>query len=262
MKSKQQTIEKEFSLFKSNITEQIKEKFGTEIPSMINNTFENKIMPIQKNFKKEIDKLNEDMNNINSNFDQKIADLKTNFSKEISLNGEKNNEEFEQIKNNYKSLKEALSITNEKLLNMVTILSFNNLKKEINERFENELKAINLEFTILKSSLNNVKNQLFDHLSDSRDHDNLVSLMKIMDSISMSIQKLMDFKKTFEEKDKRKAIIDNSKYVKLDGFNETINNIHKHMDNNKKEFSEISSDIDNIRSKDLNIKVNLRDLKY
>ena len=261
MKTKQQNMEKEFSIFKSNITEQIKEKMGNEIPSMINNTFENKIILIQKNNKKDIDKINEDINNMNNTFDQKIADLKANLSKEISLNDEKNKLEFEQIKNNYTSLKESLSLTNEKLLNVVTILSFNNLKKEINEKFESEKKIINLELSIIKSSLTNVKNQLYDHLSDSRDHDNLVRLMKIMDSISMSIQKLMDFKKAFEEKDKRKAIIDNSKYVKQEGFNEAINNIHKHMDSNKKEVSEMRIDIDNIRTKDLNIKANLRDLK-
>ena len=261
IKSKQQTLDKDFSLFKLNITEQIKDKLGTEIPTMINTAFENKIISIQKNNKNEFDKINEDIININNNFEQKLTDLNNNILKDLSLKDEKSKEELEQIKNNYLSLRENLSLTNEKLSNMVTSLSFNNSKKEINEKFEGERKETNLELSILRSNINNVKNQLFDHLSDSRDHDNIVSLMKIMDSISQSIQKLMDFKKSYEEKDKRKAIADNNKFVKQEGFNEAINSLHKRMDNNRKEFSEIRLDIDSIRSNDLNVKANLRDLK-
>ena len=85
--------------------------------------------------------------------------------------------------------------------------------------------------------------------------------MKIMDSISASIQKLMEFKKAYQEKERRKAIADSNKYVKQKEFNEAINSIHKHMVSNRKEFSELRLDLDSIRSKDLNIKGNLRDLK-
>ena len=52
---------------------------------------------------------------------------------------------------------------------MVISLSFNNVKKEISEKFESERKEINIEFSILKTNMNNTKNQLFDHLSDSRE---------------------------------------------------------------------------------------------
>ena len=261
IKSKQQTLERDFSLFKTNTTGQLKEKLGNEIPSMIESAIENKINSIQKIIKRENNKINEDLNNLNNDLNQKISDLNNNITKQISLNEEKNNLELEQIKTNYQSIKENLSLINEKIGNMITTLTFNNFKKEINEKIENEKKVINLEISIIKNTLNNVKNQLNDHLYDSRDHDNLVSLMKIVDNISINIQKLLEFKKIFEEKDKRKAIVDNSKYVKQDGFNEAINNIHRSIDNNKKEFSEIRSDIDNIRTKDLNIKANLRDLK-
>ena len=261
IKSKQQTLDKDFSLFKLNIAEKIKDKLGTEIPSMINTAFENKILSIQKNNKNEFEKINEDIININNTFEQKLTELNNNILKDLSLKDGKSKEEFEQIKNNYLSLRENLSLTNEKLSNMVTSLSFNNSKKEINEKFESERKENNLELSILRSNINNVKNQLFDHLSDSRDHDNIVSLMKIMESISQSIQKLMDFKKAYEEKDKRKAIADNNKFVRQEGFNEAINSLHKRMDNNRKEFSEIRLDIDSIRSNDLNVKANLRDLK-
>ena len=261
IKSKQQTLERDFSLFKTNTTGQLKEKLGNEIPSMIESAIENKINSIQKIIKRENNKTNEDINNLNNDLNQKISDLNNNITKQISLNEEKNNLELEQIKTNYQSIKENLSLINEKIGNMITTLTFNNFKKEINEKIENEKKVINLEISIIKNTLNNVKNQLNDHLYDSRDHDNLVSLMKIVDNISINIQKLLEFKKIFEEKDKRKAIVDNSKYVKQDGFNEAINNIHRSIDNNKKEFSEIRSDIDNIRTKDLNIKANLRDLK-
>ena len=261
IKSKQQTLDKDLSLFKLNINEQIKEKLINDIPSIIDSTFENRISSLQKNIKKDIEKINEELNNKNNSHTQKLSDLKEIISKEISLKDEKSNGEIENIKNDYFTLRETLSLINEKLSNMVTNLSFNNLKKEINEKIENDKKIFNLEISILKSNVNNIKNQLFDHLSDSRDHDNIVSLMKIMESISNNIQKLMEFKKTIEEKDKRKALADNNKYVKQEGFNEAINNIHKHMDSNKKEFSEMKFDLDEIKSKDLIIKANLNDLK-
>ena len=261
LKSKHQTLDKDFNLFKMETTEQIKEKLENNIPSMIDTAFETKITSMQKSIKKDIDKINEDINTINTTYDQKLNDFKNNILKEISSKNEIYNQHFEKIKNSFASLRENLSLTNEKLSNMVTSLSFNNLKKDLIERIESEKKVINLEISILKSNVNNTKNQLFDHLSDSRDHDNLVNLMKIMDSISNNIQKLMEFKRLIEEKDKRKAIAENNKYVKQEGFNEAISNIHKYMDNNKKEFSEIRLDIDSIKSKDLNIKANLRDLK-
>ena len=262
LKSKHQTLDKDFNLFKSEDREKIKEKLENNIPSMIDTAFENKISSMQKNIKKDIDKINEDINTINTTYDQKLNDFKNSNLKEISLLKEDiYNQHFEKIKNSFISLRENLSLTNEKLSNMVTSLSFNNLKKELIERLESEKKVLNLEISILKSNVNNIKNQLFDHLSDSRDHDNLVSLMKLIEYISINIQKLMEFKRLIEEKDKRKAIAENNKYVKQEGFNEAISNIHKYMDNNKKEFSEIRLDIDSIKSKDLNIKANLRDLK-
>ena len=220
LKSKHQTLDKDFNLFKSEAREQIKEKLENNIPSMIDTAFENKISSMQKNIKKDIDKINEDINTINTTYDQKLNDFKNSNLKEISLLKEDiYNQHFEKIKNSFISLRENLSLTNEKLSNMVTSLSFNNLKKELIERLESEKKVLNLEISILKSNVNNTKNQLFDHLSDSRDHDNLVSLMKIMESISINIQKLMEFKRLIEEKDKRKAIAENNKYVKQEGFN-------------------------------------------
>jgi hypothetical protein len=103
IKSKQQTLDKDFSLFKLNIAEQIKDKLGTEIPTMINTAFENKIISIQKNNKNEFDKINEDIININNTFEQKLTDLNNNILKDLSLKDGKSIEEFEKIKNNYLS---------------------------------------------------------------------------------------------------------------------------------------------------------------
>ena len=261
VKSKQQTLDKDFSLFKQNVTEKIKSKLENDIPSMLDNAFEKKMALIQKNFNKNIDKINEDMNSLNENYDQRLTDLNNNILKELSLKEEMNNQEIEQIKNKYRSLKENLAITNEKLMNMITTLTFNNLKNELNDKIESEKKITNLDISILKNSLNALKAQITEHLDDTRDHDNLIIVMKTMETSTANLKKLLEFKKIFEEKDKRKAIVDTHKFVRQEGFNEAISNIHKSIDSNRKEFSEIRLDIDCLRTKDLNIKANLRDLK-
>ena len=261
VKSKQQTLDKDFSLFKQNVTEKIKSKLENDIPSMLDNAFEKKMALIQKNFNKNIDKINEDMNSLNENYDQRLTDLNNNILKELSLKEEMNNQEIEQIKNKCRSLKENLAITNEKLMNMITTLTFNNLKNEINDKLEGDKKITNLDISILKNSINSLKAQITEHLDDTRDHDNLIIVMKTMETSTANLKKLLEFKKIFEEKDKRKAIVDTHKFVRQEGFNEAISNIHKSIDSNRKEFSEIRLDIDCLRTKDLNIKANLRDLK-
>ena len=261
VKSKQQTLDKDFSLFKQNVSEKIKSKLENDIPSMLDNAFEKKMALIQKNFNKNVDKINEDINSLNENYEQRLTDLNNNILKELSLKEEINNQEFSQIKNKCHSLKENLAITNEKLLNMITTLTFNNLKNEINDKLEGDKKITNLDISILKNSINSLKAKLTEHLDDTRDHDNLIIVMKTMETSTANLKKLLEFKKVFEEKDKRKAIVDTHKFVRQEGFNEAISNIHKSIDNNQKEFSEIRLDIDCIRTKDLNIKANLRDLK-
>ena len=64
-----------------------------------------------------------------------------------------------------------------------------------------------------------------------------------------------------EEKERRKAIIDNAKFVKPETFNEAISNLKKMIENNKKEFSEIRFDMANIRENDLTNKASFKDLK-
>lgn len=261
VKSKQQSLDKDFSLFKQNVSEKIKSKLENDIPSMLDDAFEKKMALIQKNFNKNVDKINQDINTLNENYDQRLADLNNNILKELSLKEEINNQELDTMKNKYHSLKENLSITNEKLMNMITTLTFNNLKNELNDKIEGDKKITSLDISILKNSINALKTQLTDHIDDTRDHDNLIIVMKTMETSTANIKKLLEFKKTFEEKDKRKAIVDTHKFVRQEGFNEAISNIHKSIDSNKKEFSEIRLDIDCIRTKDLNIKANLRDLK-
>ena len=261
VKSKQQTLDKDFSLFKQNISEKIRVKLESDIPSMADNIFDNKILSFQKTLNKNIDKINEDINNLNNNFEEKLTDLNNNILKEISLKEEQNNQEIDQLKRNYKNLKDNLAIINEKLLNMITTLTFNNLKKDISEKMENEKKQVNIEISILKNSINSLKNQFDDYINDSRDHDNLVVVMKTMESMTTNVKMLLDFKKVNEEKDKRKAIVETNKFIKVETFNEAINNLYKYIDSNKKEFTEIRLDLDTIRTSDLNAKANLRDLR-
>ena len=108
---------------------------------------------------------------------------------------------------------------------------------------------------------NSLNNQLDDHLNDSRDRDNISNIMRKMETISGNITKLLDFKKITEDKEKRKAVVDNSKYVKPETFNEGMNNLKKMIENYKKEFQEIRFDIASVRENDLLSKASLKDLK-
>ena len=261
IKLKNNTLEKDLFSFKTNMTNQLKEKLETNIPSLLDNTFEKKSAVIQKKIKIEIDKVNDNINNLNKEFIEKLSKSNEKISKEMTSKEEKKNLEIDQIKKTLDLFKKNFSAIDEKLLNMITNMAFNNFKKELEEKNDKDKKIINIEILNVKSNLKNVKEQLTDHLYDKKDHDNLTNLIKIVESISNDIQILTDFKKGVEEKEKRKAIVDATKYVKQDGFNEAINNINKNIDNNRKEFSEIHMDIDNIRTKDLHIKANLRDLK-
>ena len=136
-----------------------------------------------------------------------------------------------------------------------------NTRRELEQKIEVEKKFLSIEILELKSVANSLKNQLIDHLNDSRDRDNIANILRLIESMSGNITRLNDFKKITEEKEKRKAIIDNTKYIKPETFNEGINNLKKMIENNRKEFSEIRFDMASIRENDLTTKASLKDLK-
>jgi len=257
IKFKNQTLEQKFNNFSQSITERIKNQLGNDIPSMIESKLDSRILTIQKN----MDEVKQEINNTKNNYDQRLNELNESILKEIDLKEEANSQKLDKIKNNFLVLKENLNITNEKLFNYITKSTFNDLKEELSQKLEDSKNLIGLDISVLKSSINSIKIKFNDHLNDTTDHDNLAEVMNTTDTLTKNMKKLLEFKKVFEEKEKRKANEENNKYLKQEIYHEEINNLYKMIENNKKNLLDIRGEIKNMKTKEIDIKANLKDLK-
>ena len=260
-KSTLQTLQKDLFSFRTNTLGQNKENIEKKIPQMIDEAFNNKISPVQRNLTFELNQIKYNVTGLEKKYEEKINKLNEDTKNLDTTINEKLGADFESIKKGYEKIKSSLSLNSEKLSNAVTPLAFSKARREIEEKIEEEKKALNIAILEVKNATNSLTNQLIDHLNDSRNSDNIAYLMKKTDTMNGNITKLLDFKKITEDKDKRKAVVDNSKYVKPETFNEGINNLKKMIENNKKEFTEIRFDIAAIREDELINKASLKDLK-
>ena len=260
-KSTLQTLQKDLFSFRTNTLGQNKENIEKKIPQMIDEAFNNKISPVQRNLTFELNQIKYNVTGLEKKYEEKINKLNEDTKNLDTTINEKLGADFESIKKGYEKIKNNLSLNSEKLSNAVTPLAFSKARREIEEKIEEEKKALNIAILEVKNATNSLTNQLIDHLNDSRNSDNIAYLMKKTDTMNGNITKLLDFKKITEDKDKRKAVVDNSKYVKPETFNEGINNLKKMIENSKKEFTEIRFDIAAIREDELINKASLKDLK-
>ena len=260
-KSLIQTLQQDFFSFRTKTIEQNKENMEKNIPQMIDEAFNNKIAPVQRNITFELNQVKYNVNGLDKKFEEKINKLKEEINNINSLISEKLGKDFEEIKQSYEKIKNSLLLNSEKLSNTVTPLAFAKARKELEEKIESEKSTLSVQILEIKNMTNSLNNQLDDHLNDSRDRDNISNIMRKMETISGNITKLLDFKKITEDKEKRKAAVDNSKYVKPEAFNEGMNNLKKMIENYKKEFQEIRFDIASVRENDLLNKASLKDLK-
>ena len=260
-KSLIQTLQQDFFSFRTKTIEQNKENMEKNIPQMIDEAFNNKIAPVQRNITFELNQVKYNVNGLDKKFEEKINKLKEEINNINSLISEKLGKDFEEIKQSYEKIKNSLLLNSEKLSNTVTPLAFAKARKELEEKIESEKSTLSVQILEIKNMTNSLNNQLDDHLNDSRDRDNISNIMRKMETISGNITKLLDFKKITEDKEKRKAVVDNSKYVKPETFNEGMNNLKKMIENYKKEFQEIRFDIASVRENDLLNKASLKDLK-
>ena len=260
-KSTIQTLQKDLFSFRTNTLGQNKENIEKKIPQMIDEAFNNKISPVQRNLTFELNQIKYNVTGLEKKYEEKINKLNEDTKNLDTTINEKLGADFESIKKGYEKIKNSLSLNSEKLSNAVTPLAFSKARREIEEKIEEEKKALNIAILEVKNATNSLTNQLIDHLNDSRNSDNIAYLMKKTDTMNGNITKLLDFKKITEDKDKRKAVVDNSKYVKPETFNEGITNLKKMIENSKKEFTEIRFDIAAIREDELINKASLKDLK-
>ena len=261
IKSTISTLQKDLSSFRNNTSEKFKENMEKKVPIMIEEALENKLTGVKKKINSDLTIVKDNINNVNKENEEKISKLDKDIKNIQSLLDEKYLKDLEIIKSNYQKIKNNLSQNSERLSNAITPLVFANSRREIEQKIEIEKKSLNIEILDLKSAISSIKNQLIDHLNDSRDRDNIVNMMRLIETMTGNINRLNDFKKILEEKEKRKAIVDNNKYIKPEQFNEGINNLKKMIEAYKKDFSEIRFDISSIKEDDLSSKASLKDLK-
>ena len=76
-------------------------------------------------------------------------------------------------------------------------------------------------------------------MSDTRDKDNIQNILRLLESMTGNINRLLVFKKQTEDKENRKAMTNNTKFIRIEQFNEGINNLKKLIENNKKNFQKL-----------------------
>ena len=255
LKSKQLYLEKDFIEFKNSIEENISNKIENLLPNV-----ETKIENVRKLINENISKNENDINN----FQKELNKITSEINKDISeLNSKENQNsiDLEDIKTSNTSLITKINTISE-ALNLFTKLSdFRQYKNDTIEKINGDKKEININMALIQKSLNILKGQFFDYINDQTDHNNIEILLKKFENIQNSIYKLQEFEKEMEEKEKRRLIIDPSKYVKNEIFNDFVANNQKIYDSNKKEVNEMRVNLDDLKNKESVTKATLKDLK-
>ena len=255
LKSKQLYLEKDFIEFKNSIEENISNKIENLLPNV-----ETKIENVRKLINENISKNENDINN----FQKELNKITSEINKDISeLNSKENQNSIElaDIKTSNTSLITKINTISE-ALNLFTKLSdFRQYKNDTLEIINGDKKEININMALIQKSLNILKGQFFDYINDKTDHNNIEILLKKFENIQNSIYKLQEFEKEMEEKEKRRLIIDPSKYVKNEIFNDFVANNQKIYDSNKKEVNEMRVNLDDLKNKESVTKATLKDLK-
>jgi len=177
-KSTIQTLQKDLFSFRTNALSQNKENIEKKIPIMIDEAFNNKISPVQRNLTFELNQIKYSVTGLEKKYEEKINKLNEDTKNLDKTLNEKLGKDFEEIKKGYEKIKNSLSLNSEKLSNAVTPLAFSKARREIEEKIEEEKKALNIAILEVKNATNSVTNQLIDHLNDSRNSDNIAFLMK------------------------------------------------------------------------------------
>ena len=264
-------LQKELSDFRNNSKEIIKENMEKNISIVAEEAIQKKILEIKNGINNDISSIKDNMNSLSMESKEKISKLDEQmkkisisddqFKSNKSVFDENYQKELDYIKSNLKKMEISLNQHSEKLSNVITPLTLGNSRRELEQKIDLEKKTLNIEILELKSALNSLKNQVLDHLNDSRDRNNISTIMRFIETMSENINRLLDFKKITEEKEKRKAISDNNKYIKPEQFNEGMINIKKIIENYRKEIIELRFDISAIREDELTTKASFKDLK-
>ena len=248
IKAKLEEIDKGFNQFKLATNQTISES-NNNIKSNISDN----ILKLKEESKKEINSLNEGIN-------KKIV-LLNDTTKNLS----EKNEENEKLMNKTNSLNNTflgkLDILNAKFIEYVSYSDFEKFKNSFINRFEIENKEINIDISMLKKSVNTLRNEMLNFSNDTTDHENIISLKQKQEAMIGLIEKLKDMQKETNEKGKKEINIDTSKFLDIEKFDEYQKTQAKIVEKIKRENIDLGREFTEIKMVDLCNKASLKDLK-
>ena len=259
LKLKQIILEKDFVELKNSEEKNISEKINNSLPNIENN-LNSKIEFIKKKLNENYEKNSNDIILLQNDLKNKSIEINKSIS-ELKSKENEDNKSISDLQESIKDLFSKVNILNECIPLYTKLTDFRHHKSDILEKINGEKKEININITLIQKSLNTLKTQFYDFIKEQNEHNNTETLLRKYEIIQTSIYKLQEFQKDFEEKEKRKVILDPNKYVKVEAFNDYINNVHKNFDLNKKEFLEMHKYLDDFKSKEIRSKASLKDLK-
>lgn len=248
IKSKLDEIYKQFNQFKFATNRTI-----SESAINIKTNLSDNLLKLKEESKKELISFNEGIN-------QKIIKLN-----DTTKNLTEKNEENEKLMNKTNSLNSTflgkLDLLKSKFVEYVSNSDFKIFQKSIYEKFENEIKDLNIDISFLKKSVNSLKSEILNFSNDTNDHETIILLKQKQESTSALVEKLLEFQKGSKEKERKDFFFDASKFVDIETFNEFQRNQTKIMDKIKRENIDLGREFTEIKMVDLNNKASLKDLK-
>ena len=248
LKSKLSDIEKNLLQFKK-ITNDTLVETNKSIPDIISN----KILLLKEDNQSNINMLNEKV-------EEKLASLNDIINK-LTLMNEENEKLINITKAQNNTLIGKMDIINAKFVDIVAKTDFDKYKNAMYEKIENDNKGVNIDISLIKKSINGIKDQILEITSDQTDHQNLENLIIKFENANMIINKLQDFQKDFLEKEKRRLNIDPTRLVDIDQFTDLQKNQTRINEKYKKEIHDINRDINDIKNFELVTKATFKDLK-
>ena len=215
-------IEKNFNEFKkftnatlSNINQSIGEIISNKI-MIIEQEFENNIKSLNENIIKKINSLNILINDL----------TELNHSNENLINS---------TKSQNSTIISKMEIINSKFIDQFSKTDFEKYKNTIYEKMENENKGINIDLSLIKKDINEIKSKILEITNDQiDDHKDIEKLLQKQETTNLFINKFQDFQKDYMEKEKRRFNLDPSKIVDIEKFNDFQKNQNRINEKKKK----------------------------
>ena len=217
----------------------------------------------------------ESNNNMKTNISDNIIKLKEESKKELNSLNIDINQKLVLLNDTTKNLTEK-NIENEKLMNKtnsfinkfvqlktgyVSYEDFEKYKNDIYDKLDNETRELGIDLSMVKNSINSIRNELINIVNDTTLNDDFIKLKQRQDTTLSLVEKLRDIQKENNLKGKNDISINTSLLVNINTFNEYQKNQMKIIDKMKRDFNDLGRELNEIKIVDLANKTSLKDLK-